>query len=188
MALDLAGALRRLKPEKRTHPLARRPDQELTFIDHEQHAGPPLLLDTTVYIDVLQNRAPPELEDLLRVRQVNHSSVAVSELVHNFGRLDPSHSGTKAILAPIRKVIESIPAHRLSAPSIQAAAEAGIVAGVIARVRDLPKADRQPFLNDATLFLHALENGSTLLSRNIADMDLIEQVVPTGRVLLYRQL
>jgi predicted nucleic acid-binding protein len=186
--LDLAGALRRLKPEKRTQALARRPDRELTFIDHEQHAGLPLLLDTTVYIDVLQNRAPPELEELLRVRQVNHSSVAVSELVHNFGRLDPAHSGTKAILAPIRKVIESIPAHRLSTPSVQAAAEAGIVTGVITRVLRLPKTDRQPFLNDATLFLQALESGSTLLSRNIADMDLIEQLVPRGRVLLYRQL
>lgn len=188
MALDLAGALRRLKPEKRTNALARRPDREMTFIDHEQHAGPPLLLDTTVYIDVLQNRALPELEELLRVRQVKHSSVAVSELVHNFARLDPGHSGTKAILTAIRKVIESIPAHRLSTPSVQAAAEAGIITGVIARVRGLSKADRQPFLNDATLFLQAFECGSTLLSRNIADMDVIEQLVPTGRVLLYRQL
>lgn len=185
--LDLGGALRRLKPEKRTQPLARRPTHELTFIDHEQLAGPPLLLDTTVYIDVLQDRAPPALEELLRVRQVNHSSVAVGELVHNFGRLDPAHPGTKAVLGPIRKAVEGIPAHRLFTPSAQAVAEAGIVTGVIARLRGLPKADRQPFMNDAMLFLQALESGSTLLSRNISDMDLIEQLVPTGRVLLYHR-
>lgn len=188
MALDLAGALRRLKPEKRTQPLARRSDHELTFIDHEQLAGPPLLLDTTVYIDVLQDRAPPELVELLRVRQVNHSSVAMGELVHNFGRLDPAHVGTKAILSPIRKTIEGIPSHRSFAPSMQAVAEAGIVTGVIARLRGLPKMDRQPFMNDAMLFLQALENGWTLVSRNISDMDLIEQLVTTGRVLLYRQV
>lgn len=188
MGLDLAGALRRLKPEKRTEPLARRSDHELTFIDHEPAAGPPLLLDTTVYIDVLQDRAPPDLEELLRVRQVNHSSVAVGELVHNFGRLDPAHPGTTAVLARIRKAVEIIPAHRLSTPSVHAVAEAGIVTGTVARLRGLPKTDRQPFMNDASLFLHALESGSTLVSRNIEDMDLIQQLVPAGRVLLYRQI
>lgn len=188
MALDLAGALRRLKPEKRTRPLARRSDHELAFVDHEPLAGPPLLLDTTVYIDMLQDRAPPSLEELLRVRQVNHSSVAVAELVHNFGRLDPAHPGTRSVLAEIRGTIEDIPPHRLSTPGAQAVAEAGIVTGVIARLKGIPKADRQPFMNDATLFLQALEGGSTLLSRNIADMDLIEQLVPQGRVLLYHQI
>jgi predicted nucleic acid-binding protein len=188
LALDLAGTLRRLKPEKRTQPLARRPDHELTFVEHEQLAGPPLLLDTTVYIDLLQDRAPAALEELLKVRQVNHSSVAVGELVHNFGRLDPAHAGTKAILSPIRAVIDAMPARRLSPPSIQAAAEAGIVTGVVARLRGLPRTDRQPFMNDAMLFLQALEGGSILVSRNIADMDVIEQLVPTGRLLLYRQL
>lgn len=188
MTLDLAGALRRLKPEKRRSPLTRRPDDELTFIEHEQFTGPPLLLDTTVYIDVLQDRAPPELEELLRVRQVNHSAVAVGELLHLFGRLEPAHVDTKDVLAPIRKAVESIPPHRLSTPSLQAVAEAGIVAGLVPRLRGLPKADRQPFLNDAALFFHALETGSTLLSRNIADMDVIEQLVPRGRVLLYRQI
>ena len=188
MALDLAAALRRLKPEKRTQPLVRRPDEALTFLGDVALAGPPLLLDTTVYIDILQDRAPPALDDLLRVRQVTHSSVAIGELVHHFGRLDPAHPCTGAILGAIRTAIESIPAHRLFAPSIQAVAEAGIVTGVAARLRGLPRTDRQPFMNDATLFLQALENGAVLLSRNIGDMDLIEQLVPSGRVLLYRRV
>lgn len=188
MELDLAGALRRLKPEKRVLPLVRRPDRELTFIEHEQIAGPPLLLDTTVYIDVLQDRAPPALEELLCVRQINHSAVALGELVHNFGRLDPAHPGTKAILAPIRTAVDRIPAHRLSTPSAQAVMEAGIVTGVMARLHGLPKADRQSFMNDAMLYMHALEGGSTLVSRNISDMDLIQQLVPTGRVMLYREV
>ena len=187
MTLDLASALRRPKPEKRTSPLARRLDSDLSFIENEPIAGPPLLLDSTVYIDVLQARAPSALEEMLRVRQVNHSSVAVCELVHNFGRLDPDHPGTAAILSPIRRTIDSIPAHRLSSPSIQAVAEAGIVTGIVARLYGLPKTDKQPWLNDAMLFFHALEGGSTLVSRNISDMDLIQQLVPYGRLLLYRQ-
>jgi hypothetical protein len=45
--------------------------------------------------------------------------------------------------------------------------QAGIVTGLIARLRGLSKADRQPLLNDAMLFLQALENGCCLLTRDI---------------------
>lgn len=188
MAFDLAAALRRLKPEKRTTPLTRRADADLPFADQEPLAGPPLLLDTTVYIDVLKGRAPPAVKDILRIRQINHSSIALGELTHLFGRLDPAHPGTGAVLAEIQTTIDDMRAHRLSAPSVQAYAEAGIVTGIIARLRGVPKTDKQPLTNDATLFLHALESGAVLLSRNIGDMDLIAQLVPTGRLLLYREL
>ncbi len=187
MALDLAGALRRLKPDKRTQPLIRRSDDDLPFIDPDHLTGPPLLLDTTVYIDLLQDRAPVEIEPLLRQRQITHSSVAVGELTHLFGRLDPAHPGSRDVLAQVRGTLDDIPLHRLSVPSVQVIAEAGILCGIVARLRGLPKTDRQPLMNDATLFLQALESGATLLSRNIADMDIIGQIVPAGRVLLYRQ-
>jgi predicted nucleic acid-binding protein len=176
-----------LKPEKRIRPLVRRADDALPFVDQQQNAGPPLLLDTTVYVDVLQGRAPASLDALLRVRQINHSSVALSELTHLFGRLDPANPQTKSILAQIKGTIDDIPQHRLSAPSVQAMASAGVVAGVIARLRGLTKADHQFFLNDACMVFHAIESGSILVSRNIVDMDFINQIVPGGRVLLYRQ-
>jgi predicted nucleic acid-binding protein len=92
------------------------------------------------------------------------------------------------VLVALEEAIIGIPAHRLSAPSIQAAAEAGIVTGIIARLCGLPKSDHQPLLNDALLYLQALESGLTLVSRNISDMDLIEQLVPSGRILFYRQI
>jgi hypothetical protein len=91
------------------------------------------------------------------------------------------------VLAHISGAIDDIPRHRLFTPSVQVVAEAGIVTGVVARLRGLPRADRQSFMNDATLFLQAIEGGSTLVSRNISDMDVIGQLVP-GRVLLYRQV
>lgn len=188
MAFDVAAALRRLKPEKRTGSLAPRPDRDLVFVDQAPAGGTPLLLDTTVYIDVLQGRAPQALKDLLRTRQLLHSSVAVGELTHLFGRLDPAHRDTKAVLSQIRGVISDIPAHRLSTPGVQAVAEAGIVTGIMARLTGLSRAGRQPFMNDAMLFLHALQEGAALVSGNIADMDMIGQIVPAGRVLLYRQV
>ena len=188
MAFDLAATLRRLKPEKRTVPLTRRADSALPFVGEPVVSGPGLLLDTSVYIDVLQARAPQAVKDLLLAREVNHSSVAVAELVHLFGRLDPAHKDTASVLAPIAALIAEIRPHRLTAPSVQALAEAGIVAGMIARLTGLAKVDRQPMLNDATIFMQALESGFTVLTGNISDMDFIGQLVPAGRVLFYRQV
>ncbi len=188
MSFDLGASLRRLKPERHTRPLRRREDSALPFVSYEHFVGPGLLLDTSVYIDLLRDRVPPEVEELLDSRQVNHSSVAVAELVHLFGRLDPSHKDTKGTLTAIATVIGRILPQRLIAPSVRAFAEAGIVTGVIARLHGLPKADRQPMLNDAALFLQAMEGGFTLLSGNVADMDLIGQLMPAGRLLLYRKL
>lgn len=188
MSFDIGATLRRLKPEKRTGQLIRRADSELPFVGDEAVVGPGVLLDTTVYIDLLQDRLPENVERLLDSRLLNHSAVVLAELVHLFGRLDPAHPGTIPTLASIRAAIDQIPSHRLTAPSTQALAEAGIVTGVIARLTGLAKSDRQPLLNDATLFIQALESGFTLLSGNVADMDLIGQVVPAGRVLIYRRM
>jgi hypothetical protein len=60
--------------------------------------GKELLLDTCVYIDVLQGRTPVAVDALLQVRTLNHLSVCVAELVHAFGRLDPRHPGTATML------------------------------------------------------------------------------------------
>ena len=52
-----------------------------------------MLLDTCVYIDLLQGRTSATFDALLQVRTLNHLSVCVAELAHGFGRLDPSHTG-----------------------------------------------------------------------------------------------
>lgn len=43
-------------------------------------------------------------------------------------------------------------------------------------------------LSDATLIFQALERGVILLTRNISEMDLIEQLALLRRVLFYRQM
>jgi len=187
LSFDLAGSLRRLKPQKRAPPLLRRRAAELPIVAPPVVTGPPLLLDTTVYIDALQSRLPTEVEELLDLCQVNHSAIAVAELSHAFGRLDPGHARTKATLASIQAVIEAIPPHRLDSPSLEATVEAGILAGLCARLRGLPGGGPQTLLNDAALLLQARENGWRLLSRNIVDLDLLQQLAPGAAVLFYRQ-
>ncbi|HJS87362.1 MAG TPA: hypothetical protein VJ779_18055 [Acetobacteraceae bacterium] len=43
-------------------------------------------------------------------------------------------------------------------------------------------------LNDATIYLHALERGYTVLTRNTRDFDLMNQIIPSGRILFHKPL
>jgi hypothetical protein len=46
--------------------------------------------------------------------------------------------------------------------------------------------ERTAALNDATIYLHALERGNTVMTRNIRDFDFMNQILPSGRGLFYR--
>mgnify|MGYP001809856806 CR=1 FL=1 len=185
MSFDLDVMLRRLKPLRRTTPLSRRSDQELSFVENAPPAGGEIMLDTCVYIDVLQGRSPDGVADLLRKRACNHSAICLGELTHLLGRLHPDHPGTAKACAEVSRVIADIPKHRLAAPSLRALAEGGVLAGLLTR---LAGEQAQPVYNDAVLFLHALEQGQILVTRNIRDFDFLQQLVPAGRVLFYRQV
>ncbi len=43
-------------------------------------------------------------------------------------------------------------------------------------------------MNDALLFATARKHGLTVLTRNTADFDLLQQLDPVGRVLFYSRL
>jgi hypothetical protein len=43
----------------------------------------------------------------------------------------------------------------------------------------------QALLNDAILYLQGVENGHTVLTRNIREFDCFDQLLPSDRVLLY---
>ena len=146
------------------------------------------MLDTCVYIDVLHGNTPPEVENLLRLRTVNHLAVCVAELTHGFGRLDPRRPGTEAISQTIAQVVEAIPPHRLEAARAEVVIEAGILAGLLFRLCGLQPGQEVAALNDAVIYLHAMANGQTVLTRNIRDFDAMSQILPDGRVLFYDRI
>lgn len=183
MSFDLEASLRRLKPHKRLSSLSRRSDADLVFVDAVSAAGPELLIDTCVIIDLIQDRAPPELDALLTARIVSHSTVVLAELTHLFGRLDPAHPDTPQTLKALKSAVTAIPAHRMTAPSARASGEAGILAGMVARLTGR-KAD-QALLDDALIHCQAIENGHTVLTANVAEFDLFDQLMP-GRLIFYR--
>lgn len=187
MRVDLARSLRRIKPGRFRGTLPRRDDAELEFVDDASAFGPPLLLDTCVYVDALEDSLPHAAETLLRTRTLMHLSVVLGELSHNFGRLDPAHPRTRGHLNALAGVIADIPPHRLE-DSVSAGVllEAGILSGLVFRLGGFQPGQEVAALNDATIYLHALARGYVVLIRNIRDFDRMSRIVPQGRVLFYR--
>lgn len=184
MIFNRRASFRRIKPQRQCAPLARRQDVDLPFVSAQHLAGRELLLDTCVYIDVLQGRTPVEADRILETRIVNHSTVALAELTHLFGALDPVHPGTSHVLKLLGQTIDDIPGHRLDTPSARAHGEAGMLAGLVARLTGNPRS--AALLNDALLFLHAAETGRDLLTGNVKDFDCFDQLIPGTGILLYR--
>ncbi len=182
---DVAAALRwaRMDPGKM---LARRPDEALPFANEDELAGQPLLLDTCAYIDQMQGRAPRLVEQLVEIRQVNHSTVAIQELMHTLGVLNPNDRRTAAVVAAVSRQIEAMPDHRVFAPDTEVLGRAALLAGILSRLQGYARDARLKALADCVLFLQARKLGFTVLIANAAEFDLLLQLVPTGRVLFYR--
>jgi predicted nucleic acid-binding protein len=186
LSSEFQTTLRRLKPEKRRTQLKARPESDLAFIETIGIRPRKLLYDTTVYIDILQNRFPQNGEPMLRAAEAWHSPVTEAELAAAVGLLDPSHPQTHDVTDQISNVIQRRPTYRTIAPDPEIWREAGILSGVLARLQGYGREHRRRALSDALLFATARKHGCTVLTRNVVDFDLLAQLDPTGNVLFYR--
>ena len=79
-----------------------------------------------------------------------------------------------------------MPPHRMISPDREIWRDAGILTGTIARLQGTPRSDRRRILNDALIFATARRHGHTVLTRNVVDFDLLQQLDPSGRVMFYK--
>ena len=69
MTSEFQATLRRLNPEKRRAQLKPQAESDLEFIESTSSKPRKLLYDTTVYIDILQNRFPQSGDLMLRAAE-----------------------------------------------------------------------------------------------------------------------
>lgn len=107
--------------------LSRRRDADLPFLDTAQVAGAALLLDTCVYIDRLQGRAPAAVVRAIATRPVNHATVAIQELMHTVGVLNPDDPRTAAAVSAIGRQIDAMRPHRVFSPDPEVLGRAALL-------------------------------------------------------------
>ena len=185
-AVDLARLLRRIKPDRVAAPLPARAEADLSFVEEQQTFGPPLLLDTCVYLHVLKGETPAAADRLIAARTILHSAVAIAELAHRFGRRPAANDRERAARARLAEAIEAMPARRVHAPGPAAWAEAGILAGLLQRMRTLQSDSARACLDDALLIVQARDHGAALMTANLRDFDILQQLVPAAQVVFYR--
>jgi predicted nucleic acid-binding protein len=180
------GAARRWARFDPQRTLTRRSDNELPFVNPGSIGGQGLLLDTCVYIDQMQDRSPQILDDLIAQRQVNHSTVAIQELMHTVGVLNPSDARTATVIDVVGKQITAMPTHRIFAPDTEILGRAALLSGILCRLQGYEKDGKLRALQDCVLFLQAQKLGLVVLTANVGDYDILLQLIPAGRVLFYR--
>lgn len=184
----LDQSIRRLKPEKHLKALAYRDRSQLPFLFALKAPYPKLLADTTFYIDALQGRLPREAGIVARAGNLWHSSVTESELSALIGLLDPRHPDTAVAIREISASIDARLPHRVLTPDRDNWREAGILAGMLARLQGYAKNDRRKTINDALIFLTAIKHGCAVLTRNVSDFDLLMQLDGRGRAVFYDRI
>jgi len=130
---------------------------------------------------------PEEVETLLDAESPWHVTVTEAELSALSGMLNPRRGDTARIVAELDASIERRPMHRILNPDRQVWREAGILAGLLARLQGYGKDQRRQAVNDALIFLTAAKFGCVVLTRNIADFDLLMQLDGRGKTLFYER-
>lgn len=192
------GVVQRHDPSAYQSALSYRRREDLPF---DPAAAPdlPLLLDTTIYIDRLTGKLPAPIAALVASRPVLHCSVSLAELTISAGILDPKHPNTAQATQAIHGLLAAVPLNAVLTPSGACWVEAGMLAGTLARTQGLSvpkksltadqeccqKGRRRELINDALLYLTAVETNTLLVSRNSRHMDILMTLRPSQNVLLY---
>ncbi len=176
--------LHRIQSPQPSAKLTRRDRAELDFVTNLKDS-PELLLDTTVYIDELQSKLPADLELGLYAANIWHSTITECELATIAGLLDPTHKDSATIVERVLRSIDERSPSRIVNPDRDTWRAAGILSGTLARLQQYGKADQHRALNDCLIFLSAAKHGLTVLTRNIADYDLLLQLAPHGKAVFY---
>ncbi len=139
------------------------------------------MLDTNVYISRAAGRLPAPLCEVIDRSILFHCSVALAELAVGVAHADPSRPGWPALRQHYAAMFASVPNSRLMTPDAQVWADAGVIAGTLARTQCFQPQKRKECLNDALIFLTAAKFGLPVLTTNRDEFDLIQQLAPEGR-------
>ncbi len=136
--------------------------------------------DTNIYILDAAGALPLTATAMIDQGMMFHCVVCLAELSAGVGKYPPRASDWKATADHYAELFAAIPSNRLLVPDPQVWADAGMVAGIVARIQGFQKQQLKELLNDAVIYLCAAKQGFPVLTENKADFDLLQQIAPGG--------
>ena len=186
MTIDFPAGLRRIRPDRQRAQLGPRAPGELAAaVDLSGEGRAAIVLDTNVYIQSAAGTLPAAAATLVDRGLLFHCSVCVSELATGVANADPSHVAWRTLRDHYTALISTFPPTRLLTPDAQIWADAGLIAGTLARTQNFQRYQRKECLNDALIFLTAAKAGLPVLTANRDEFDLIQQLAPHGRFVYF---
>jgi predicted nucleic acid-binding protein len=187
LTIDLAALAPRRKPEQRTTQLVVRDIAELVSAETFATDGGRAMLapDTTVYIHQAAGRLPPSAKSLVEGALMFHCSVCLAELTSGLANRDVTDRRWVDARDHFGAMFSRIPDSRLLVPGADVWADAGLIAGTLARTQGFRREEQMECLNDALIYLTAAKSGLPVLTANRSQFDLIQQLAPEGRFIHY---
>jgi hypothetical protein len=181
LTIDLRKIIRSRKPEKHQAQLTARPDTALICASDIAGTGRQVFVpDTNIYIMDAAGTLPPAATIIVDQGLMFHCAVCLAELSVGIGNYAPRAAEWQMVADHYVAMFASVPANRLLVPDAQTWADAGMVAGVLARTQNFQKQHLKDLLNDALIYLCAAKHGFPVLTNNKADFDLLQQIAPGG--------
>ena len=149
---------------------------------------PALVPDTSVYIHAAAGRLRPAARELAEAALMSHCSVCLGELAVGLANRDVTSPRWPSERHHFEEMFARLQATRVIVPDDGVWADAGIVAGTLARVQKFQASQCKECLNDALIFLSAAKVGLPVLTSNRGEFDLIQQLAPEGRFIFYEPL
>lgn len=146
------------------------------------------MLDIGVYIHSAAGRLPTDLNRLRNRALQFHRGVALAELAVGIAAADPRGPAWQALRDHYAELFAQILDTRLLTPDAQTFAEAGILAGTLGRLQGHQSHQRTACFADELIFLTATRARLPVLTANDDDFDLIQQLAPEGRFVLYERV
>ncbi len=97
--------------------------------------------------------------------------------MHTVGVLDPDDPRTRGGVIDDPRPHLAMPPHRIFAPDADVLGRAALLSGIVCRLQGYSADHKLRALHDCVLLLHAQKLGLTLLTANVADFDILLQLL-----------
>lgn len=186
LTIDPAAIGRRIKPEKHRSQLFPRALPELVAVADVAGAGRArLMFDTNVYIHDAAGKLSADAQAVIDQCLSYHCTVCVAELMTGIGNSRAAPAIWKEQRDYYLALVKTFPDQRLLTPDEDIWAEAGLIAGTLARTQGFQPHQRKECLNDALIYLTAAKEGLAVVTSNRGEFDLIQQLAGRGMFVHY---